>query len=146
MRFRLIIDKNSEEEVVATVHDRSALIEQIEALVLQHTGMDRILAYSEDEMRQLLFTEIECITVLDGKTYAIDTKNRRYRLRQRLYELEQMVPSSFIRINKSALANESRLERFQTSFSGAVDAVFRCGYREYVSRRCFAEIKRRYER
>ena len=30
MRFRLIIDKNSEEEVVATVHDRSALIDQIE--------------------------------------------------------------------------------------------------------------------
>ena len=146
MRFRLIIDKNSEEEVVATVHDRSALIDQIESLVLQHTGTDRILAYCEDEMRQLPFSEIECITVLDGKTYAIDTKNRRYRLRQRLYELEQMVPSSFIRINKSALANESRLERFQTSFSGAVDAVFRCGYREYVSRRCFAEIKRRYER
>ena len=97
-------------------------------------------------MRQLPFSEIECITVLDGKTYAIDTKNRRYRLKQRLYELEQMAPSSFIRINKSALANESRLERFQTSFSGAVDAVFRCGYREYVSRRCFAEIKRRYER
>ena len=146
MRFRLIIDKNSEEEVVATVHDRSALIDQIESLVLQHTGTDRILAYCEDEMRQLPFSEIECITVLDGKTYAIDTKNRRYRLKQRLYELEQMAPSSFIRITKSALANESRLERFQTSFSGAVDAVFRCGYREYVSRRCFAEIKRRYER
>ena len=146
MRFRLIIDKNSEEEVVATVHGRSALTEQIEALVLQHTGTDRVLAYCEDEMRQLPFAEIECITVLDGKTYAIDVKNRRYRLKQRLYELEQMVPSSFIRINKSALANESRLERFQTSFSGAVDAVFRCGYREYVSRRCFAEIKRRYAR
>ena len=146
MRFRLIIDKNSEEEVVATVHGRSALTEQIEALVLQHTGTDRVLAYCEDEMRQLPFSEIECITVLEGKTYAIDTKNRRYRLKQRLYELEQMVPSSFIRINKSALANESRLERFQTSFSGAVDAVFRCGYREYVSRRCFAEIKRRYAR
>ena len=146
MRFRLIIDKHSEEEVVATVHGRSALTEQIEALVLQHTGTDRVLAYCEDEMRQLPFSEIECITVLEGKTYAIDTKNRRYRLKQRLYELEQMVPSSFIRINKSALANESRLERFQTSFSGAVDAVFRCGYREYVSRRCFAEIKRRYER
>ena len=30
-------------------------------------------------------------------------------------------------------------------FSGGIDAVFACGYREYVSRRCFAEIKRRYE-
>jgi len=26
-----------------------------------------------------------------------------------------------------------------------VDAVFKCGYREYVSRRCFAQIKRRFE-
>ena len=144
MRFRLIIDKNSEEEVVATVHDRSALIDQIESLVLQHTGTDRILAYCEDEMRQLPFSEIECITVLDGKTYAIDTKNRRYRLKQRLYELEAVLPPSFIRINKSALANEQMIERFAANFSGAVDAVFRGGYREYVSRRCFAQIKRRY--
>ena len=51
----------------------------------------------------------------------------------------------FIRINKSALANEAHLERFTASFNGAVDAVFRSGYREYVSRRCFAEIKRRYD-
>ena len=145
MRFRLIIDKNSEEEVVATVHDRSALIEQIEALVLQHTGTDRILAYSEDEMRQLPFSEIECITVLDGKTSAIDTKNRRYRVKQRLYELEQILPAAFIRINKSALANEHHLDRFSVCFSGAVDAVFKCGYKEYVSRRCLAEIKRRYD-
>lgn len=26
-----------------------------------------------------------------------------------------------------------------------VDAVFQCGYREYVSRGCFSEIRRRYE-
>ena len=50
-----------------------------------------------------------------------------------------------MRINKSALANEAHLERFTASFNGAVDAVFRSGYREYVSRRCFAEIKRRYD-
>ena len=46
---------------------------------------------------------------------------------------------------KSTLANEHRIDRFDAAFSGGVDAVFRCGYREYVSRRCFAEIRRRYE-
>ena len=146
MKFSLIIDKSREEEVAVTVHERSSLTEQIEALVLQHTGSDRVVAYTEDEMKLLPFDEIECITVLDGKTYAIDTRNRRYRLKQRLYELEQQLPSCFIRINKSTLANEKRIERFAASFSGAVDAVFRCGWREYVSRRCFAEIKRRYDR
>lgn len=146
MNFKLIIDKTKEEEVSVTVHERSALTEQIETLVMQHTGSDRIIAYTEDEMKQLSFSDIECITVLDGKTYAIDARNKRYRLKQRLYELESQLPSSFIRINKSSLANENRIERFAASFSGAVDAVFRCGYREYVSRRCFAEIKRRYDR
>ena len=146
MKFKLIIDMTKEEEVAVTAHERSSLTEQIEALVMQHTGSDRIIAYTEDEMKQLSFANIECITVLDGKTYAIDARNKRYRLKQRLYELESQLPSSFIRINKSSLANENRIERFSASFSGAVDAVFQCGYREYVSRRCFAEIKRRYDR
>ena len=146
MKFKLIIDKTAEEEIIVRVHEPSSLSEQIEALVLQHTGLDRIAAYSDDEMKLLSLSQIECITVLDGKTYAIDTHNRKYRLRQRLYELEAQLPSFFIRINKSTLANEKQIERFVATFSGAVDAVFRCGYREYVSRRCFADIKRRYNR
>ena len=144
MKFRLIIDKEKEEEVVATVHSRSSLTEKIETLVLEDTGADRVAAYTEDEVKLLAFSDIECITVLDGKTYAIDNQNQQYRLKMRLYELEKMLPGYFVRINKSSLANEMRLDRFQATYSGAVDAVFRCGYREYVSRRCFSQIKRRF--
>lgn len=145
MKFKLIIDKTKDEEIVATVHDRTALTDEIQALVMKHTGTDRIPAYTDDDMKMLAFSDIECITILDGKTYAIDSRNRRYRLRQRLYELEALLPASFIRINKSALANEHHLDRFAVTYSGAVDAVFQCGYTEYVSRRCFAEIKRRFD-
>ena len=145
MKFKLIIDKEKDEELVATVHSRSVLTDEIEALVLKHAGADRISAYRDDEMKMLAFSDIECVTVLDGKSYAIDFKNQRYRLRQRLYELEAILPSSFIRINKSTLANENRLDRFAVTYAGSVDAVFKCGYREYVSRRCFAQIKRRFD-
>ena len=143
MKLKLIIDKEKDEEVVITAHQRTALIDEIEALISKHT--DRIPGYTEDNIKMLSVSQIECITVLDGKTYAIDHKNRRYRLKQRLYELEQQLPSSFIRINKSALANEARLDRFQVTYAGSVDAVFKCGYTEYVSRRCFAQLKRRFE-
>ena len=143
MKFRLIIDKEKDEEVVATVHQRSPLIEEIESLILNHT--DRIPGYLEDEIKMLSVSEIECVTVLDGKTYAIDSGNRHYRLKQRLYELEQLLPASFIRINKSTLANEKALDRFTVTIAGSVDAIFKCGYREYVSRRCFTQIKRRLE-
>ena len=143
MKFKLIIDKEKDEEVIATVHMRTPLIDEIEALISKHT--DRIPGYTEDDIKLLSVTEIECVTVLDGKTYAIDSKGRRYRLKQRLYELEQQLPPPFIRINKSTLANESRLDRFQVTYAGSVDAVFKCGYSDYVSRRCVAQIKRRVE-
>lgn len=145
MKFKLIIDKTKEEEVIASVHDRSELTDRIEEMVLAFSGSDRIAGYTEDDMKMLSFADIECITILDGKTCAIDTKGTHYRLRQRLYELEKVLPANFIRINKSAIANENRLERFTVAYNGAVDAIFKCGYTEYVSRRCFAQIKRRYD-
>jgi DNA-binding LytR/AlgR family response regulator len=103
------------------------------------------MGYREEKMQKLSFEEIECITVLDRKVTAIDTTGVRYTLKNRLRDLENILPSYFIRINKSTLANEHRIQRFNAVFSGGVDAVFQCGYREYVSRRCFAEIRRRYE-
>lgn len=143
MKFKLIIDQEKEEEVVVTAHSRSPLIDGIEALVSKHT--DKIPGYTEDDIKLLSVSDIQCITVVDGKTYAIDSENKRYRLKHRLYELEATLHTSFIRINKSALANKDHLDRFQVTYAGSVDAVFKCGYREYVSRRCFAEIKRRLE-
>ena len=145
MKYRLVIDKDAEEEIIAVVHAPSSLTQQIENLVCGFSGADCLLGYREDEMRKLAFEEIECITVLDRKVIAMDAAGNRYRIQERLRDLEDILPSYFIRINKSTLANEHRIQRFDAVFSGGVDAVFDCGYRDYVSRRCFAEIRRRYE-
>ena len=145
MKYKLIIDKNAEEEITAVVHAPSSLTRQIEDLILSYSGSDSLMGYRDDGMRKLAFENIECITVLDRKVIAVDTKGDHYRIQDRLRDLEEVLPSYFIRINKSTLANEHRIVRFDAAFSGGVDAVFQCGYREYVSRRCFAEIRRRYE-
>ena len=145
MKYKLIIDKEAEEEIIAIVHAPSSLTQQIENLVCSFSGPDSLMGYREDGMRKLAFSEIECITILDRKVIAIDTAGVRYRIQERLRDLEATLPSYFIRINKSTLANEHRIARFDAVFSGGVDAVFQCGYREYVSRRCFSEIRRRYE-
>jgi len=145
MKFRLVINPDLEEEVVVTAHKPSPLTDRLEQLVRRCEGHDCLAAYTEDEMKELPFHEIACLTTSGGKTWAIDRLGRRYRLRQRLCDLEEALPSSFLRINKSAIANRAHLEKFKTTFSGAVDAVFTCGYTEYVSRRCFANIRRRFD-
>ena len=145
MKYKLIIDKHAEEGITAVVHAPSSLTQQIENLVRSFSGADSIMGYQEEGMRRLAFPDIECITVFDRKVVAIDTQGDRYRIQDRLRDLEELLPSYFIRINKSTLANEHRIARFDAVFSGGVDAVFQCGHRDYVSRRCFAEIRRRYE-
>ena len=145
MKYKLIIDKDAEEEIIAIGHSPSALTQQIEDLVRSASGPDSILGSREDGLRRLAFSDIECITILDRKVIAIDASGSHYRLQERLRDLAEILPSYFIRINKSTLANEQRIARFDAAFSGGVDAVFHCGHRDYVSRRCFAQIRRRYE-
>ena len=74
MKYKLIIDKNAEEEIIAIVHTPSMLTQQIENLVCSFSGVDSIMGYREDEMRKLSFEEIECITIQDRKVIAIDSK------------------------------------------------------------------------
>lgn len=144
MKFKLIIDSEKDEEIILTLHSANYFVAKIENLVMSYSGGDELLGYLEDEIVNLNFEKIECITVIDRKTYAVNFDGRKYRIKETLSGLEARLPSYFIRINKSSIANERCIKGFKTAFSGAVDAIFKCGYRDYVSRRCFAEIKRRY--
>lgn len=105
MKYKLIIDKNVEEEIIAIVHAPSSLTQEIENLVCSFSGVDSIMGYRDDEMRKIAFREIECITIMDRKVIAIDSQGIRYRIQDRLRDLEELLPSYFIRINKSTLAN-----------------------------------------
>lgn len=145
MKFRIIIDETCEEEILAKVHSANELTSKIEDLIFSYVGSDYLTVQGDYELLTIKFADIECITVIDRKLYVIDRRGEKYRTSGTLSEIEKMLPSYFIRINKSSIANERKISCFKTTFSGGVDAVFNSGYKEYVSRRCFAEIKRRYK-
>ena len=143
MKFQLILDSSAEESTVVTAKAESSLVRAIRELVLGKESEERLTVEDGLDLRRLSYSEIECITVDQRKVYAIASDGKHYRTRRSLSELEAILPSYFIRINKSAIANERRILRFAATFRGGIDAHFACGYREYISRRCYAEIKRR---
>ena len=143
MIFKLQLDQNHEEEIVATVHQRTPLIDEIERLVTQDSLTDQIPGYEEDAIVIIDLKEIDCFYVEEERTYAHCQNGKQYLIRKRLYELEKTLPGYYERISKSAIANWPRIGRFRVQLSGAVDAVFKSGYTECISRRCFAELKRR---
>lgn len=143
MIFKLFIDKDCREEVVANVHRRTALVDEIERLCREDDRPDQMPGYLGDEITMLEISGIECFVVEGEKTFAV-YGGRKYLVRKRLYELEEFLPDQFERISKSAIANWKKIVKFKVQLSGAVDAVFGSGYVECISRRCFAELKRRY--
>ena len=143
MKFELIIDPSKEESVLVTAHTQSPLVSEIEEVVKRYSDKDTVIGYLDDSFVILSLAKIECIFVEGGKTYAMLCDGKKYMLKLRLYEAALLLPVSFVKINKSALGRLESIERFKSTVTGAIDAIFKCGHIEYVSRRCFPEIKRR---
>lgn len=77
----------------------------------------------------------------DGKSNYCKTKNGIYRIKEKLYYLEEMLPrKDFIRISNSAIVNINNVKCFNTSIVGKMIVKFSDGSEETVSRRRTSEI------
>ena len=145
MIFNLRLDPECADEIIAHVRARTPLVDEIERLVQENSIQDAVPGYLEGEIHLLPYAEIECFYTEGEKTYARTCDKKSYQIRKRLYEMELLLPHNFVRISRSAIANWSRISRMKVQLSGAVDAVYKSGNTECISRRCFAELKRRYD-
>ena len=141
MKFRLIIDSDREEEVLIYAKKENALTREIEALVNAHSAA--LIGYNEEkQIATLSPDEIVCITVEDGRVFAL-TADGKWQLRERLYAVEEKLGPQFVKINQSCIANVKQIDRFDASLSGSLLVLFKNGYRDYVSRRQLKSVKER---
>ena len=140
MKLKIVIDPTREEEVIVFTHQRNELVEEIERLVTKNP-LD-LLGYSDGEMVILDYVKVCRFTVENDKTYAY-VGQKAYRIKQRLYQIEQQAPDCFIKIHQSCLANRRYIARFEAAFSGALRVVFKTGDVDYVSRRNVRMVKER---
>ncbi len=140
MKCQTIIDKGHEEEVLIYVHTKNETSQKIEDFV---NGLSMELYGYKDKISVKLHpSEIQCVTVREGKIFAM-TKDETFQLKERLYMLEEMLDDSFLKINQSCIANIHKIKKFDASFSGALVVTFQNGYKDYVSRRRLKAVKER---
>lgn len=140
LKCEITIDPACEDKVLIYAREKSLLVEEIQRLAEQNST--ELLGYKDSEITKLAPLDINCISVINNKVYAICDKER-YLLKERLYSLEEKLPESFVKINQSCLANIKKMERFDTSISGTLKIRFKNGYTDYVSRRQLKTIKER---
>ena len=143
MIFKLFIDRNKPEEVTATVHERTPLIDEIERLVMRDSLTDQIPGYKEDEIVMLSISRIECFVVEGEKTFAVYSDGKRYIVRKRLYELEEKLGTYYVRISKSMIVNLRKVRNVSAEPGGRMVAVLLNDERVIISRSYVKDIKRR---
>ena len=140
MKLRIVIDKNHDEEILIYAHEKTALICEIEQLV-NNDSFD-LTGYGETETVKLNLNEICCFITEENKVYALTEKGK-YRLKSRLYQIEQNLNDNFVKINQSCIANIKKIDKFKASVGGALTVIFKNGYEDYVSRRNLKNVKER---
>ena len=141
MKCTLIITDEHEEEVVIYARERTKLTDDIEALVIG--SVPELIGYKENQTVKISSDSVYCFTVEDNKVYAL-TDSEKLQIKLRLYQLEEMLPDTFVKINQSCIANIRKIERFDTSVSGTLLIKFKNGYKDYVSRRQMKAVKERF--
>lgn len=140
MKLKITIDRNREEEILVFVHERTKLIDDIERLAGDYEK--EIIGYKDGEMQKLSLVQVSCFTVENNKVYAMVGEDK-LQVKMRLYQLENVLGDSFIKINQSCIANINEIKKFDTSISGTLKVIFKNGCSDYVSRRNIKKVKER---
>lgn len=140
MKCRIMIDPDREEEVVIYTHTRTPLVEQIEALITNE--QERLIGYRGDRIVPLDPAHVCCLTVEDGRVYALTTTEKLW-IKERLYALEERLGDAFLKINQSCLINVRRIKCFSASIGGALSVTLENGFCDYISRRQLRQVKER---
>jgi len=140
MKCYTYINDNEEEKVLIYAHDRTRLVEDIESLVLS-SEVD-LTGNCDSEIIKIDINDVACFISDNNKVYAL-IGDKKYQIKYRLYQIEELNLNIFIKINQSCLANKTKIKRFETTIGGTLKVVFKNGYIDFISRRELKNVKKR---
>ncbi len=136
MKINIDVDESLDQDSV-TIHCREITEEILELqrlLASQKNARQKISAYMDEteyflDLKAILFLEA------DGNYISIHTVRDIYRTRQKLYELEEILPRDFIRVSKSTIVNTLMIASIKKNITGASEVAFKNSAKKaYASR------------
>jgi DNA-binding LytR/AlgR family response regulator len=144
LKIRIEICEEGEEELILRCHSRDGRIGRIEdALERIVRGSREITLYSGGTEFYIPISEILFFESSEGKVYA-HAKDRTYTAPHKLFELENILPTSFVRISKSAIANVRAISSITRELVGNGTITFSgCVKKAYFSRSYYKILRDR---
>lgn len=145
MKIRIEIDELlEEEEIIIRSNSLDERVQKIQSAVDEVIrAQHKLVFYKGDtayylKLDEILFFETE------GSGIQAHTKDDIYRIKYKLYELEEMLPGYFMRVSKSAILNTRSIYAINRSVASPVVVQFQDTHKQvYVSRYYYKPLKER---
>ena len=119
----------------------SDITDDIQNLLSLIKASSNIVTAQQDERTiDLKERDIYMIRVENEKTI-IYCKEKKYYSKKRLYELENILKHSFMKISKTTLVNLQYIDGVEASFGGTMLLILKNGCKDYVSRKYLPGFK-----
>ena len=102
----------------------------------------KLSCYKKEELFKIKSDDIYYIETSRDKLL-VHTRNEIYEYKNRLYELEKILPSKFIRISKSTILNLEMVMSYNPMFNGLMEVKLNNLEITYISRKYLKEVRER---
>ena len=143
MKVRIELDPQMDElEMIIRAPRLTEEVARLQQLILEQK-MTPLTFYKDRseyfvDVSEILFFET------DGEKIYGHTREEAYEVRQKLYELEEILPIAFCRISKSTIVNTKQIYSIEKSFSGTSTVNFYQTHKQvHVSRHYYQLLKER---
>ena len=111
----------------------------VSSIMILANGKKQIIGAKDNRNYILDFANIICFYSEVKNTYC-KTIEGSFRIKERLYEIEDMLEKDFIRISNSCIINMNYVKAFDSNYVGTVEIIMKDKTKEYVPRRRVKEI------
>jgi len=135
-----ITDGSAEDEVIIRCGRVDGTVQKIQEFIISMSAPKLTFYKGSQEyylpLEEVLFFETE------GEMIFAHTQNEAFRVKRRLYELEEMLPRTFVRAAKGTIVNTKRIYAISRSLTSSSQITFIGTHKHiYVSRYYYKALK-----
>lgn len=129
------------EEPYAVIYSNK-MTEEIQQLYdIFHSSANVITVIDDEQMIVLQPMEIYLVR-MENEQLIVYCQQKKYISNKRLYEMEKLLGSRFMRISKSTIINLQKIKSIEPSFNGTMLIVLKNGLKDYISRKYLPQFKK----
>lgn len=144
MKIRIEIDEFADEdEVIIKCRELNNNIKKIQQSIMQYSTSVNLNFFKDNTEYYIPISSVLFFEASEREITA-HTADDLYRIKNKLYELEKILPCNFVRVSKSAILNIDHIYSVEKNITSASLVKFNKSHKQlYVSRNYYKNLKQR---